>query len=171
MLVSAGAMSFTTEISKEDAVYVTAGDTVTLKTADKTYEELSVVSVETEGEETGEEAVKVTVFVPKDTLSLGEYADMELTKESAEYSVTLPLSAIHTENEKNYVYVMAEENTVLGGEYVAQRMDVTVAEKNAMYAALTNSDLTEESQVIVSSDQMLSAGEKIRLQENEGAGE
>lgn len=168
---TSGGMSFTTEISKEDAVYVTAGDTVTLKTADKTYEELSVVSVETEGEETGEEAVKVTVFVPKDTLSLGEYADMELTKESAEYSVTLPLSAIHTENEKNYVYVMAEENTVLGGEYVAQRMDVTVAEKNAMYAALTNSDLTEESQVIVSSDQMLSAGEKIRLQENEGAGE
>lgn len=168
---TSGGMSFTTEISKEDAVYVTAGDTVTLKTADKTYEELSVVSVETEGEETGEEAVKVTVFVPKDTLSLGEYADMELTKESAEYSVTLPLSAIHTENEKNYVYVMAEENTVLGGEYVAQRMDVTVAEKNAMYAALTNSDLTEESQVIVSSDQMLSAGEKVRLQENEGAGE
>ena len=168
---TSGGMSFTTEISKEDAVYVTAGDTVTLKTADKTYEELSVVSVETEGEETGEEAVKVTVFVPKDTLSLGEYADMELTKESAEYSVTLPLSAIHTENEKNYVYVMAEENTVLGGEYMAQRMDVTVAEKNAMYAALTNSDLTEESQVIVSSDQMLSAGEKIRLQENEGAGE
>lgn len=168
---TSGGMSFTTEISKEDAVYVTAGDTVTLKTADKTYEELSVVSVETEGGETGEEAVKVTVFVPKDTLSLGEYADMELTKESAEYSVTLPLSAIHTENEKNYVYVMAEENTVLGGEYVAQRMDVTVAEKNAMYAALTNSDLTEESQVIVSSDQMLSAGEKIRLQENEGAGE
>lgn len=159
---TSGGMSFTTEISKEDAVYVTAGDTVTLKTADKTYEELSVVSVETEGEETGEEAVKVTVFVPKDTLSLGEYADMELTKESAEYSVTLPLSAIHTENEKNYVYVMAEENTVLGGEYVAQRMDVTVAEKNAMYAALTNSDLTEESQVIVSSDQMLSAGEKVR---------
>ncbi len=100
---------------------MTAGDTVTLKTAEKKYEELSVVSVETDGEEIGEEAVKVTVFVPKDTLSLGEYADMELTKESAEYSVTLPLSAIHTENEKNFVYVMVPEETVLGGQYAAQR--------------------------------------------------
>ena len=163
---TSGGMSFTAKISKEDAVYVTAGDTVTLKTAEKKYEELSVVSVETDGEEIGEEAVKVTVFVPKDTLSLGEYADMELTKESAEYSVTLPLSAIHTENEKNFVYVMVPEETVLGGQYAAQRMDVTVAEKNAIYAALTDSDLTEESQVIISSDQIISAGEKVRNEEN-----
>lgn len=166
MSCTSGGMSFTTEISREDAVYVTAGDTVTLKTAEKKYEELSVVSVETDGEETGEEAVKVTVFVPKDTLSLGEYADMELTKESAEYSVTLPLSAIHTENEKNFVYVMVPEETVLGGQYAAQRMDVIVAEKNAIYAALTDSDLTEESQVIISSDQIISAGEKVRNEEN-----
>ncbi len=91
---------------------------------------------------------------------------MELTKESAEYSVTLPLSAIHTENEKNFVYVMVPEETVLGGQYAAQRMDVTVAEKNAIYAALTDSDLTEESQVIISSDQIISAGEKVRNEEN-----
>lgn len=154
-------MSFTTEISKEDAVYVAAGDTVTLKNAGKTYEELSVVSVETNEDE----SVKVTVYVPKDTLSLGDYADMELTKLSGEYSITVPLSAIHTENEKHYVYVMAPEDTVLGGQYVAQRMDVTVAERNELYAALTDCDLTEESQVITGSNQMVSAGEKVRLQE------
>lgn len=164
---TSGGMSFTTEISKEDAVYVTAGDTVTLRTVDKEYEELSVVSVETDEDE----AVKVTVFVPKDTLSLGEYADMELTKTSKEYGIILPLAAIHTENERNFVYVMVLEETVLGEQYVAQRMDVTIAEKNDMCAALTNSGLTTESQVIVSSDQMISEGEKVRLEENEGVNE
>lgn len=159
---TSGGMSFTTEISKEDAVYVTAGDTVMLVTADKEYEDFSVVSVETDEEE----IVKVTVFVPENTLSLGEYADMVLEKESKEYGITLPLSAIHTEKEKNFVFVMVDD-TVLGGQYVAQRMDVVVAEKNETYAALTNSALASDNQVIVSSDQMISAGETVRLQDVE----
>lgn len=161
---TSGGMSFTTQISKEDAVYVVAGDTVMLKSADKKYEDFSVLSVETNEDET----VKVTVFVPKDTLALGAYACMELTKQSEEYSITVPVSAVHTENEKNFVYVMEEEDTVLGGQYVARRMDVTVAEKNGLYAAVSESSLTAESQVITESDQMISAGEKVRLQEKEG---
>ena len=161
---TSGGMSFTTQISKEDAVFVMAGDTVTLKSAEKKYEDLSVLSVETNEDET----VKVTVFVPKDTLALGAYAGMELTKQSEEYSITVPVSAVHTENEKNFVYVMEEEDTVLGGQYVARRMDVTIAEKNGLYAAVSESSLTAESQVITDSDQMISAGVKVRLQE-EGA--
>lgn len=161
---TSGGMSFTTQISKEDAVFVMAGDTVMLKSADKKYEDFSVLSVETNEDET----VKVTVFVPKDTLALGAYAGMELTKQSEEYSITVPVSAVHTENEKNFVYVMEEEDTVLGGQYVARRMDVTIAEKNGLYAAVSESSLTAESQVITESDQMISAGVKVRLQE-EGA--
>ena len=164
MSCTSGGMSFTTEISREDAVYVTAGDTVTLMASGKKYEELSVVSVETDEEET--DAVKVTVYVPEDTISPGEYADMELTKTSGEYPAILPISAIHTENGKNFVYVMALEETVLGGQYVAKCVDVTVAERNESSAAVTNSELSSDSQVIVSSDQMVSEGERVRLKED-----
>ncbi len=164
MSCTSGGMSFTTEISREDAVYVTAGDTVTLMASGKKYEELSVVSVETDEEKT--DAVKVTVYVPEDTISPGEYADMELTKTSGEYPAILPISAIHTENGKNFVYVMALEETVLGGQYVAKCVDVTVAERNESSAAVTNSELSSDSQVIVSSDQMVSEGERVRLKED-----
>ena len=158
---ASGGMSFTTQVSREDAVYVTAGDAVTLKSGDQTSEELAVLSVETNEDET----VKVTVYVPKDTFALGAYADMELTKQSEEYRITIPISAIHTENEQNFVYVMEPEETVLGGSYAAQRVEVTVVEKNGMYAAVSDSNLTEESQIITDSDQMISAGETVRLQE------
>lgn len=158
---TAGGMLFTTQISKEDAMYVTAEDTVTLKSAGTSYEEFSILSLTMNEDET----VNVTVYVPKDTLALGAYAGMELTKQSAEYGITVPLSAIHTENERNFVYVMLPEDTVLGGQYMAQRMDVTVAEKNGIYAAISESSLTAESQVIVDSDRMISAGETVRLSE------
>lgn len=158
---ASGGMSFTTQVSREDAVYVMAGDTVTLKSGDQTCEELAVLSVETNEDETAQ----VTVYVPKDTLAPGAYAVMELMKQSEEYSITVPASAVHTENEQNFVYVMEPEETVLGGSYVALRMEVTVAERNGMYAAVTESSLTSESRVITGSDQMISAGETVRLQE------
>ncbi len=158
---TSGGMSFTTQISKEDAVYVMTGDPVTLKSGDQVCEELTVLSTETNEDET----VKVTVYVPKDTFTLGAYAFMELAKQSEEYGITIPVSAVHTENERNFVYVMEPEETVLGGSFVALRTEVTVAEKNGMYAAVTDSSLTEESQIIIDSDQMISAGETVRLQE------
>ena len=161
MSVSAGAMSFTTEISEEDAAYVAAGDTVTLWADDKEYEGLSVVSVE----RAEEDAVKVTVFVPEAAIAPGECADMELEKASGEYGTILPVSAIRTENEKNFVYVMALEETVLGGQYVAKRVEVEVAERNEMSAALEDSELAADSQVIISSDQIIFAGERVRLKE------
>lgn len=161
MTDTSGGMSFTAQISKEDAVYVMAGDTVTLKSADLTYEDFEVLSVETNEDET----VTVAVYVPGDTFALGTHVDMELTKQSEEYPITVPVAAVHTENGKNYVYVMEPEDSVLGGQYAAVRMDVTVAEKNGLYAALVDSSLTEESQVITDCDQMISAGERIRLLE------
>jgi len=106
---TSGGMSFTTQISKEDAVYVMTGDPVTLKSGDQVCEELTVLSTETNEDET----VKVTVYVPKDTFTLGAYAFMELAKQSEEYGITIPVSAVHTENERNFVYVMEPEETVI----------------------------------------------------------
>ncbi|MCM1105547.1 MAG: biotin/lipoyl-binding protein [Blautia sp.] len=158
---TSGGMSFTAQVDSGEVRYVMAGDPVTLKAADKSCEALSVVSVEP----LADGGANVTVFVPEGTLALGEHAAMELTKQSKEYSITVPVSAVHTENERHFVYIMAEEDTVLGGQYMAQRMDITIAEKNGFYAAVADSSLTAESMVIVSSDQMLSAGERVRLKE------
>lgn len=40
------------------------------------------------------------------TISLGANASMELRKTSEEYSVTLPITAIHSEKDKYFVYTM-----------------------------------------------------------------
>ena len=96
---TSGGLRFTTQVSKEDAIYVDTGDTVTLKAGDRTWEDMTVLSTETEEGHT----VKVTVYVPKKTISLGANASMELCKTSEEYSVTLPITAIHSEKDKYFV--------------------------------------------------------------------
>lgn len=159
---TSGGLRFTTQISKEDAVYVDTGDTVALKAEDRTWEDMTVLSTETEEDHT----VKVTVYVPKKTISLGANVRMELCKTSEEYSVTLPITAIHSEKDKYFVYTMEKADTVLGGAYVAKKTNVTIAEKNGEYAAIKDGDLSSGDAVIVDSDAILSAGENVRLQES-----
>lgn len=159
---TSGGLRFTTQVSREDAVYVDTGDTVTLKAGDRTWEDMTVLSTETEEDHT----VKVTVYVPKKTISLGANASMELCKTSEEYSVTVPITAIHSEKDKYFVYTMEKADTVLGGAYVARKINVTIAEKNGEYAAMKEGDLSSEDAVIVDSDAVLSAGENVRLQES-----
>lgn len=152
---------FTTQISKEDAKYVVVGDAVTLKVSDKSYEDMTVLSTETNEDS----SVSVTVYVPKKTIPIGTHASMEIEQTSEKYMTTLPLSAIHAEQNKYFVYVLEKEDTVLGEETVARKVNVSIVEKNGEYAALSDSSLSEDDSVIVESDTMLANGEKVRLKE------
>lgn len=152
---------FTTEISKEDAKYVVVGDAVTLKVNDKSYEDMTVLSTETNEDS----SVRVTVYVPKKTISIGTHASMEIEQTSEKYAITLPLTAIHAEQSKYFVYVLEKEDTVLGEETVARKVNVSIVEKNGEYAALSDGSLSEDDSVIVESDTMLANGEKVRLKE------
>lgn len=152
---------FTTEISKEDAKYVVVGDAVTLKVNDKSYEDMTVLSTETNEDS----SVSVTVYVPKKTIPIGTHASMEIEQTSEKYATTLPLSAIHAEQSKYFVYVLEKEDTVLGEETVARKVNVSIVEKNGEYAALSDGSLSEDDSAIVESDTMLANGEKVRLKE------
>lgn len=152
---------FTTEISKADAKYVVVGDAVTLKVNDKSYEDMTVLSTETNEDS----SVRVTVYVPKKTISIGTHASMEIEQSSEKYATTLPLTAIHAEQSKYFVYVLEKEDTVLGEETVARKLNVSIVEKNGEYAALSDGSLSEDDSVIVESDTMLANGEKVRLKE------
>ena len=152
---------FTTEISKEDAKYVVVGDVVTLKVNAKSYEDMTVLSTETNEDS----SVRVTVYVPKKTISIGTHASMEIEQTSEKYATTLPLTAIHAEQSKYFVYVLEKEDTVLGEETVARKVNVSIVEKNGEYAALSDGSLSEDDSVIVESDTMLANGEKVRLKE------
>lgn len=109
--------------------------------------------------------MRVTVYVPKKTISIGTHASMEIEQTSEKYATTLPLTAIHAEQSKYFVYVLEKEDTVLGEETVARKVNVSIVEKNGEYAALSDGSLSEDDSVIVESDTMLANGEKVRLKE------
>ena len=156
---------FTAEITKEQEKYIGTGDLVALSGANGKLklEELPVESVS--ADEKDESIYRVTVQVPEDTFEIGMTAEMNFTKKSEAYPVTVPLSALHLD-EKNQPYVLVPEeyDSIMGTEIKARKVSVTVLEQNESYAALAEGAVVSTQDVIISSDKAVDEGSRVRLE-------
>lgn len=158
-------LQFTSLMEKREAKKLSVGDEVTLKTAEKKIRGLTISSIEEQLQSDGTEKRKVTVQVPQGKCRIGQVAEMTVRKESGPYDVTIPLTALHTEQGKNYVYVIRSVKTVLGKQKTASRVDVTVLKRNGSFAAISEDNLSQEDQVITEATRIIRAGDRVRLQE------
>lgn len=81
------------------------------------------------------------------------------------YSCVVPLEALRMEDKQYFVLTVQETETILGKELTAVRTDVTVLEKNNTMAALKDDALNGSSQIILTSQKTVKAGDRIRLKE------
>ena len=141
------------------------GSTVTLNFQnDRLKKEDCEVTAVTQMEDGSYEAV---VSVEDENLSLGESGRMELTKQAGPYPCCIPLSALYADNDKNYVLLIRETETILGTELSVVRQEVTVRDKNEGSAALEDGSLGANDQFVVFSSKEISSGDKVRLMEAE----
>lgn len=106
---------------------------------------------------------KVTVTLPKGELPIGTNANMKISQKSEDYPLCVPTSALHMDNNQYYVLVLQETEGVLGSSYTSMRIDVSVQDKNAEYAALGEGSITSDNDVIQKADRDITAGGTVRL--------
>lgn len=148
-------LKFTGQINVADTRYVSAGDTVSLQSADNSADNIRITSIEAD-EST--EFMNVIALLPAKKFSLGESVVMEAVQMSGNYNCTVPITAVYQEDNKNYVLVSETENTVMGDQDIARKVEVTVLEKNDLYAALDPSTLEIDSEVIINTDRYVKQG-------------
>ena len=155
----------TGSISKENLKYIDTGMDVQIK--DNNNNDISGATVEniTEDEEDSD-IRKLSILLPKDSLSIGQTAQFFISKDAGPYDCCVPLTALYEENGQNYVYVTDTENTVLGTVMVARQVFVTVKDKNQTTAALESGSISSGQQVIVSANRELKDGSRVRLTED-----
>lgn len=157
--------NFTAPLNEEQMQQIKVGDTVALKFQNGTVQEedCPVLAVSKTAEGTYETVVKVT----ENGLSLGEIGTLEITAQTVQYPCSVPLSALYTENNKDYILLIREQNTILGTELRVVKREVTVRDKNESAAALDDSALGTEDQFVVYSNKAVVPGDKVRLLEQE----
>jgi hypothetical protein len=81
------------------------------------------------------------------------------------HSLCLPADAVHSENDRNYVYLLKEREGILGQEYYVDEINVRVIDKNDNWAAIGEGAVDKESRIILSASKEVEKGETVRWEE------
>ncbi len=144
-----------------DAGDVTANDAVTVTDGRSRQTESVLAGVERRMDG----GIRITVPLADADFSLGETVSLQIDQASTDSRLSVPATALHEQNGSYYVLVIGETESVLGTEYQAVRLDVTVQDRNELYAALEEGVISEATQIIVDSDRYVEAGDRVRLWE------
>lgn len=160
-----GSLRMTGTIYKDDLKYVEIGGKASVKGSSGT--EIPEAQIESISEaEEDKDSRRISILLPENTLSVGETAEFSITREEGPFTTCVPLSALREENGRSFVYVTDTENTILGEQLVARKVEVTVRDKNNSYAALEEGSLSSDQQIIISTDREVTEGSPVRLQES-----
>ena len=95
----------------------------------------------------------------------GSEISYEISRQTdSSYKQVIPISAVRKDSDGTFCLVAEEEKTVLGNEYRAKRVAVTVVEKDSTSAAITAS-LGQEDKIITGSSKDIAPEDKVRLEE------
>lgn len=157
---------FVATVEKSQEKYLEKNGDVTLENTGtkKLIENMKIGNIEVNEENS--EMLDITVYLPPDTMEIGTSGEMTVEKKSKTYSACIPIQALYEGGGETFVYVIQETNSVLGQELTAQKVKVTVEDKNGEYAALTEGSLSAQQQVIVSADRNIEGGSPVRLKES-----
>lgn len=159
------AYRFEVSFTKEQKKYVNLGDAVTLKTA-KGTEELRIDYLAEEENNPG--SYRAIVYLPKGEGSIGMSGTLTKSEVSESFACCIPIDALHSDESglRNYVYVLAQKEGILGTQQYAERRGVRVLDKNDRYAALEEGVLGEEDLIITGADKTIEDNGTVRMRDN-----
>lgn len=158
-----GEKLFQAVLPQEEKSYVTPGDKMDISFPGGAREMMGVV-IDAVGElEDG--SCQITGRVSNTEAKIGETGKLKIRKEVGRYSCTVPLAALHSQDSTNYIYIVEEQETILGTELTVKKRKVKELDRDEEYAALEDGELTDEEMFVVESDKDVKDGSRVRLQE------
>lgn len=111
----------------------------------------------------GEEGTyRVVAELDSDSVRQTGKAVLSFTKESCRYAKCIPLSALYSGSSGYYVMAVKEEETILGMQWGAEYVPVTLLESNEEYAAVEG-DVSKNEQIIVYASKTIKEGDRVRI--------
>lgn len=147
-------------LDKDQAQQITVG-TVLHVSQSKVSGDAAVQNLsETDAEGT----VTATATLPQGSWNAGA-CNVSATSQSSRQDFVLPSTAIRQDGDGFFVLAAEEQNTILGLQNVLVRLPVTVLEEGDTTTAVSGA-LDYDTQVVVSSDKSVQAGDKVRIRDN-----
>ena len=108
-------------------------------------------------------SVLVKASLPEGSYPAGAAGEMTVTHTSDRQATCVPVSALRSDSDSDYVLILEEKKTVTGLTYTARRVDVEVSSRDSALASLQGG-LDREALVITGASKTVAAGDKVRLE-------
>lgn len=156
---------FTATLDKSDAKFLAKDDKVTLDLGNGTsVEGLKIQSIDVSQE--NKNSYELTVSIPAKVKKIGTIATLKVEKASKKYDTCVPLTALHSDGDKYYVYVINEKDTILGTETAVDKVQVEILDKNNEQAAIDGT-FSWDQKFVLTSSKTLRDGDRVRLLEEQ----
>lgn len=156
---------FTATLDKSDAKFLAKDDKVTLDLGNGTsVEGLKIQSIDVSQED--KNSYELTVSIPAKVKKIGTIATLKVEKASKKYDTCVPLTALHSDGDKYYVYVINEKDTILGTETAVDKVQVEILDKNNEQVAIDGT-FSWDQKFVLTSSKTLRDGDRVRLLEEQ----
>lgn len=105
----------------------------------------------------------IRASLPEDMELTSGYADFSIQKKSeTTYDKVVPLTALHQDSQGYYYLGIRTKSSILGEEQVAERINVTVTDKDDDNAAVTGG-FAPDTKIIIASERSINPGDRVRV--------
>lgn len=154
------ACQFRTSLTKEQKSYVNLRDDVKLELGGSRKIDVKVDYLQENESMPG--TYTAIVKLPEETGVPGLSGKLTCSKAGEKQLACIPLSALHSENGRYFVYVVNEREGILGTEYYVEEITISVVDKNDRLAAIEGA-VSDESLILESSTKEVKKGDVVRL--------
>ena len=158
-------LSFSVEADK--ARMVTVGDTAELTNYWGPEITAVLTSIRNDPQSAGGQNKLLVFSISGEEVSSGTTLNLSVGARSANYDVIVPKSAVHSDTNGEFVYVLEVTSTPLGNRFTATKVEVKVLAQDDVNAAISGG-VAANDYVITTSNTPITAGMKVRIAENVG---
>ncbi len=151
-------------VTKEQAQKVRVGDVAELQDS-WYYGDVTATLTAIKADPTNPTQNKLLVFsLQGEDITPGQSLSLSVGQKSAEYSLTVPNSAIREDNNGKFILIVESKSSPLGNRYIATRIDVEVLASDDTRSAISEV-LYGYEYVITTATKPVEAGQQVRLTE------
>ena len=144
-------------VTREQKKYVALGDQVSVKLGNQEWN----VGVEYVEKENGDYVLYLPL--PDQVGIPGQSGMIQVSDRGNRQSKCLPLSAVTTDRNNSFVYVVGEREGILGKEYYIRQVSVKITDQNDTWVSIETESIDKGDRIVLSSTKEFQKGDTVRL--------
>ncbi len=156
-------MQFLVNLTREQKKYVNQDDPVSIRFSSRSQESYNIDYIAESDTSPG--SFQAVVNLQEGVGTIGQSGTLEVSAQSETFNCCIPLEALYEESGRNYVYAVGKKDSILGEELAAEKIYVTVLDKNEHYAAIEEGVIDSDTELIVSATEPVADRDVIRYKE------